>query len=201
MAMWLSLKQWFKNHNYAWKFKLVVCTPLLSFLILFDWISKWVVVGVMDQGESAAFIPGFLGFHYTINPGAAYGMNSGNPALAISLATVVTLFLIIGFILVNDRKWLIALSFLLAGSFANLLARAWAPIEAGTGTAGGVVDFLQWQFKFLNSDSYIFNLADVWVILGIICLGIVLIIEIVILFKPQNTKKKKKTATRKDHDE
>ncbi|ATZ16507.1 signal peptidase II [Entomoplasma freundtii] len=134
----------------------------------------------MEQNESLSFIPGFLRFNYVINPGAAYGFNSGNPALAIILAALVTTFLTIVFIFANDRKFLFALTFLGAGSWANILARAWAPMVlsgANAGIKGGVIDFLQWDFTFLNSSTYIFNLADVWVTFGVIILVIILIFE------------------------
>lgn len=134
----------------------------------------------MDQHESISFIPRFLRFNYVINPGAAYGFNSGNPTLAISLAAVITVFLTIAFIFANDRKWLLALIFLVSGSWANLLARAWAPaitMGENAGQRGGVVDFLQWDFSFLNSSNYIFNFADAWVTLGVVILVIGMIIE------------------------
>lgn len=178
--MWLNLRQWLKNRDFAWKFKLVVCLPIFLGLVSFDWITKGLVVGLMEQQESVNFIPHFLRFNYVINPGAAYGFNSGNPALAISLAALITIFLTIAFIFANDRKWLIALVFLLSGSWANLLARAWAPAIANGDNAGqkwGVVDFLQWDFSFLNSSNYIFNLADAWVTLGVVILVVIMILE------------------------
>jgi signal peptidase II len=55
----------------------------------------------MHQGEARKFIPGFLNFEYILNPGSAYGFNAQNLALAVSLATIITLILIVGFVFVN----------------------------------------------------------------------------------------------------
>lgn len=176
--MWLNFKMWMKNYDYKWKFKLVVGLPIVVALVAFDWITKGVVVATMTQGETKSFIDGFLGFTYQINPGSAYGANAENPTLAISLATIVTILLMFLWIFITDKKWIVALAFIFAGSFANLLGRAWAPVlitDEGQAIYGGVVDFLQWQFGFLNSNSYVFNLADFWVSsgIGIMILGII----------------------------
>jgi len=55
----------------------------------------------MYQTEKRDFIPGFLKFEYIINPGSAYGFNAQNLALAISLATIISLILIVAFVFVN----------------------------------------------------------------------------------------------------
>lgn len=187
--MWLDMKQWFKQHDYAWNFKIKVCLPLLLGLIFVDWLTKGLVMGMMAQGDTIVLIPNFIVLKYVINPGSAYGVNADNPTLAITLASLVTVGLIIFFLLMNDKKYLIAIAFLLGGSLANLLGRAWTPITLD-GIKGGVIDFLQWGFSALNSDSYVFNIADVNVIVGICILLLVLIIDFIIFLKKINLEKK-----------
>jgi len=165
-------KSLLKGYDFAWKFKLKVCLPLFVVLLALDWITKIIVQVNMHQGEARKFIPGFLNFEYILNPGSAYGFNAQNLALAVSLATIITLILIVGFVFVNAHAWLPGMAVAIAGSLGNLIARSWAPAVAdglpNAGAKGGVVDFLRWDFGILNSNNYIFNLADVWVICGII---------------------------------
>ncbi|AVN60397.1 lipoprotein signal peptidase [Mesoplasma entomophilum] len=193
------LKNWINNfayglkaYDFKWKFKLVVATPIMSFLILADWIVKWVVVATMQQKEEKQFIKGFLKLNFIINPGSAYGRNSNKIELAITLATVFVICLMVLFIFLNDKKWIITSSLLLAGGFANLLARSWAPFDEVNKVYGGVVDMFVWDFNFLGSSGYIFNLADMWVNIGIGFGVICFIIEIFYVFKPKKEKEMNK---------
>lgn len=178
-----------KNYEYKWKFKLMVASPIMTLLILLDWIIKWVVVATMNQEESRDLIKGFLNFHFVINLGSAYGNNNSADKLAqtITLAALFVVVLIAVFIFLNDKKWIITCSVLLAGGFANLLARAWAPATTD-GIYGGVVDMFSWGFDFLGSKNYIFNLADVWVNIGIAIGAVCLIFEIINIFKLKKEK-------------
>ncbi|WP_342258960.1 signal peptidase II [Spiroplasma endosymbiont of Dioctria linearis] len=182
-----NIKSGLKSHNYIFKFKLIWCIPLIAVLIGFDWISKAIVVNTMKyEGNDATFIPGFISFNYIINPGAAYGMNADNKGLAITIATLVTLLLITVFIFLKNKYWLIPINLMVAGSVANLLGRAWAPISKD-GISGGVVDFL--KFEFWNS-NFIFNLADAWVSIAVAIIFIIFIVYIVIEISEFNMKKK-----------
>ncbi|ATZ18073.1 signal peptidase II [Mesoplasma melaleucae] len=178
-----------KHYDYKWKFKLIIAAPIMTVLILLDWIVKWIVVATMQQGESKNFIKGFLNLRYVINLGSAYGNNDSGDKLAqtIVLATLFVVALMIVFVFLNDKKWIITCSVLLAGGFANLLARSWAPANID-GIHGGVVDMFMWDFNFLGSGNYIFNLADMLVNIGIGIGAICLIIEIVNMFRPNKEK-------------
>ncbi|AGJ90777.1 signal peptidase II [Mycoplasma putrefaciens] len=187
---WLDLKVKIKNHNFQWKFKLIVCLPILVFLVASDWITKAIVVNNFNLGDHKVLINKFLHLRYTINLGMAYGGLQNSKTLVIVLASIVTLFMIILFIFLNAKRWLIPLTFILSGSIANLLARSWAPVNQD-GIGGGVVDFLVWGFTLFRSDQYIFNLADLWVNCGIAIGIVVVIIELIIFLR---TKFKRKEA-------
>ncbi|ATZ20916.1 signal peptidase II [Mesoplasma coleopterae] len=191
-----------KSYNFKWKFKLIVATPIMSFLILSDWIIKWIVVATMKENDSKTLINGFLNLQYKINLGSAYGRGDYAEGLAktITLATLFVAVLIIVFIFLNDKKWIITCSILLAGGFANLLARAWAPatIRDGQEIYGGVVDMFVWGFNFLGSSGYIFNLADMWVNIGVGIGALCFIIEIVNIFKPKKEKEINKEVDKND---
>lgn len=183
-----QLQSWLKNRNYAWRYKLRICVPLLLVLIGIDWLSKFGVMKTMELGSTSPFIPHFLRLNYVINLGSAYGSNQANPALAISLAAIFTVFILLLFFFGNDRKWLIGLSFLAGGSVANLVGRAWSP------QPGGVIDFFQWDFDFLGANNYIFNLADVFVIMGVVLIALLLLFELFKLFRRPPTKRNSKKA-------
>ncbi|WP_027875683.1 signal peptidase II [Mesoplasma chauliocola] len=183
-----------KNYDYKWKFKLYIAVPIMTFLILFDWIVKWIVVAKMNENESLIFINGFLNIQYKINLGSAFGNGDSAEELkkTITLASLFVFALIVVFIFLNDKKWIIACSLLLAGGFANLLARAWAPptIRNGEEIYGGVVDMFVWGFNFLGSANYIFNLADLWVNIGVGVGILCLIMELVSMFTKKNKTEK-----------
>ncbi|UKS54032.1 signal peptidase II [Mycoplasma feriruminatoris] len=200
--MWLKdklveAKVFLKNHNYLWKFKLLVCLPIFVVLTSLDWITKAIVVGHMKLGETKTFLSGFLNFHYVINLGMAYGRWNDKAYLVILLATFFSLFLTITFIFLNNKKWLIVLVIILAGSWGNLLARLWAPGNEDN-IYYGVVDFLIWDFSLFNSRNYVFNLADLYVNIAIGLTILFTIIELVIFIK---SKIKTKRQTEKIENE
>jgi len=198
-----KVKHFFKNYPYNWKFKLAVCLPVFLSLVGLDWISKGIVQATMAQGSTTSFIPGFLEFNFIINPGSAYGFNANNLILAVSLATIMTVILMVAFVFINGKSFLVGLTIIIAGSFANLLARAWAPavshdpLNIGVlGQRGGVVDFLHFQFTWLNSDSYIFNLADLWVIIGVVFVVLGAVYEVISLgLKKKNSQTEEEVET------
>ncbi|QEH62088.1 lipoprotein signal peptidase [Spiroplasma chinense] len=170
-----NIKIFLKNYNYNWRFKVLWCVPMMVILVAIDWISKAVVSGSMHLGETKTFIPNLLSVNYTINTGAALGMNAGNPTLAITLAAIVTVMLMVAFVFLNTKLWTVAICVMLAGSFGNIIARAWAPVD-NNGVRGGVVDFLQWDIDLPLFRGYIFNLADLFVniAVGLLFLTVVL---------------------------
>ncbi|QIN43740.1 lipoprotein signal peptidase [Mycoplasma capricolum subsp. capripneumoniae] len=194
--MWIKdklveTKVFLKNHNYLWKFKLIVCLPIFISLISFDWITKAVVVSHMKLGETKTFISGFLNFQYVINLGMAYGRLHDKSYLVIIFATIFSLFLTIMFIFLNNKKWLIVLVIILAGSWGNLLARLWAPGNEDN-LYYGVVDFLTWDFSLFNSRDCVFNLADLYVNIAIGLTILFTIIELVLYIKSKIKTKKEK---------
>ncbi|AVP49029.1 signal peptidase II [Williamsoniiplasma luminosum] len=185
--MWLNIAGKLKNYEYQWKFKLLVCLPIFLILVAIDWISKGLITTYMAQGEEKEVIKNFLFFHFVINPGAAKGMLDGQPVLVMTIATILTLFMFTAIIFTTDKKWLIGFTIFLSGSFANLLARAWAPMISTPehqGVMGGVVDFI--KIKWWLFGDFIMNIADAWVSISIGVLVLCVLIDIVKMFvKPK----------------
>lgn len=133
--------------------------------VILDQLSKYWVVQTFDLGESVTVIPGVLNFTYVTNPGAAWSLFSENGEWLRWLSILVSAALAIyGWVARLPNRWEQAgYGFILSGAFGNGIDRL---------LAGEVVDFLQ---AFPITRFPIFNLADIWINVGIICLLVIAI--------------------------
>jgi signal peptidase II len=133
--------------------------------VILDQLTKRVVVQTFDLGESLTIIPGILHFTYVTNPGAAWSLFSENGEWLRWLSVIVSAALAIyGWVVRFPHRWEAAgYGFILSGAFGNGIDRL---------RFGEVVDFLQ---IFPATGFPVFNLADVWINVGIICLLIIAI--------------------------
>ena len=138
---------------------------LIIAAVLLDRLTKYLVCANI-YNSSAQFIPGFIGFRYCENTGAAFGMLAGKSWL-FYVVTPLSL-LLMGYILYRaSRKkedWPVRLSCLLiiAGALGNLIDRL---------ARGFVVDMF--YFKLINFP--VFNVADIYVTCSAVFLAILLI--------------------------
>ncbi|NEZ65737.1 lipoprotein signal peptidase [Leptolyngbyaceae cyanobacterium CCMR0082] len=136
--------------------------------LLLDQITKHWVVQNFNLGESVTIIPGALNFTYVLNRGAAWSICSGENCrwilpwlsviVSIGIASYGLLFRI------EDRWERAGWGFILAGALGNGIDRV---------KAGEVVDFIQ---AFPITRFPVFNLADIWINVGIICLLIAILL-------------------------
>jgi signal peptidase II len=151
--------EWVKNRNYQWRFKLFIMVPIIVLLLVLDWTTKaWAVQHLDHESIQYNWAPGFIVFKYMVNQGSAYGAMADKPALVITLASIITIVCLFLFVCSSNKMIIATFAIIFGGSFGNLLARAWEPTN-------GVVDFLVWDFW--NAGNYIFNLADLFVNIGI----------------------------------
>lgn len=119
-----------------------------------QWI-KYLVRTKMALLETKPIIEDFFHLTYVQNRGAAFGMFQG----ATVLFAVVTAVVLIGMMYFSFRHkemskiWKATLTMIAAGAVGNLIDRLWL---------GYVVD----MFDFRGIWSFIFNFADVCVVLG-----------------------------------
>ncbi|WP_381415024.1 signal peptidase II [Spiroplasma endosymbiont of Anurida maritima] len=169
-----------KTRNFNWKFKLIVCLPIILGLIIIDAVTKQIALDKLSFFEpDIEFIKDFIHFKLIINYGSAFGLNSDNTGLTIFLATFVSIMATIAFLYLNNKLLLISLSIIISGAYGNLIDRMW--------NDGGVVDFLFWVWFEPYS---IFNLADVFVNVGVVLLFVAIFVEAVTYYKNKKNEDK-----------
>lgn len=137
-------------------------------IILFDQISKWLIVKNMKLSESIVVVKDFFNITSHRNSGAAWGILQNQ----MIFFYIITLIVVIGIIYYmqkyakESRLLAIALSFLLGGAIGNFIDRIFRK---------EVVDFL--DFKIINYNYPIFNLADSALFIGVGILIIYVIID------------------------
>ncbi len=141
-----------------------ICFFSLLFFII-DIISKNVVKSFLNLYDSIEIIPNFFSLTYVVNDGAAFSILRGKQLLLIVLAII--LFLLIVYYISKeklDNYKVIYYSLLIGGMFGNLLDRI---------IYNGVIDFF--DFNIFGYNYPIFNLADTFIVIGVI----LIIIEII----------------------
>ena len=137
---------------------------LISILIIIDQALKWISRTKLTKFESYPVIDGFFHFTYVENRGAAFGMLQ-NKTWFFVLITLLVVGYMIYFTKKNkniDKKLTFVLSIITAGAIGNLIDRIWL---------GFVVD----MFDFRGIWQFVFNFADICVVVG----GILLIFLII----------------------
>ncbi len=137
---------------------------LAGVFILLDQISKWVVLGTLQPGETRYVAP-FWNWVLTFNPGAAFSFLSDAGGWQRWFFTLLALG-VSGWIVVmlrqhrNEFRLALALTLVLGGALGNVIDRL---------RFGAVVDFIQWHVAGYYWPA--FNLAD-----SAICLGAALLL-------------------------
>ena len=133
---------------------------LILILFIFDQYSKYLIRINFDlfQQKSVFY---FLDFVYIPNYGVAFNIlnnESLNLGFVFSLLVFLICLYLVWLIFINQERpnktQLISLSLILAGGFGNLFDRVFF---------GHVVDFIAITFN-----PYVFNLADVFITIGIV---------------------------------
>ena len=130
---------------------------LLAACIAGDQLLKYWVVRHLEIGQSAAFLPGLVQLTRLHNTGAAWGSFSGSTAL-LTAVTAVLLVAVAWLVLkkvIRHPLGLCAAMLVLGGGIGNMIDRV---------CRGYVVDMFDLEFM----DYPIFNLADCFVVVGVI---------------------------------
>lgn len=134
-------------------------------MVLLDQVSKYYAKTVIRSSGSIAIIEDFFHLTYLENRGAAFGMLQGQ-RIVFTIMTVVIIVLILSYVSKNKEsialRWIA--TFVIAGAIGNLIDRLFL---------GYVVDFID----FRGIWSYVFNVADMFVVCGAFAMALHLLLE------------------------
>lgn len=145
---------------------LAVYGALTLLVVLLDYITKRIVSGSMVLYQSIPVIKGVFNITYVKNTGASFGMMAGARWFFVAV-TVILIAAVIYYAVKNkitDKLFLVSASFVVGGGIGNLIDRI---------ATGAVVDF----FDFCLINFAIFNVADCFVVVGVILMAIYYIKE------------------------
>ena len=141
---------------------------LIIFLI--DRISKIAMINTADKiGDTGISLTSFLNLNLIWNDGIAFGLLSFSESFGYNFITIIIslVILFLAIMLINaDKISQISLILILGGAFGNLFDRLYY---------SAVPDFIDFYFKGFH--WFIFNVADIFITLGVFCLIYVEIIK------------------------
>lgn len=134
--------------------------PLLALVLaagsaVVDQVLKLLVIQFLMPIGIQSLIPGFLSFDYLENRGAAFGIFPNRQWLIALITGLICIFVVVGLFRYqhhNALSWA-ACTLILGGGVGNILDRV---------LRGYVVDFIHFHFF-----PYIFNFADICVVIGV----------------------------------
>ncbi|MDF2589686.1 MAG: hypothetical protein K0S41_3527 [Anaerocolumna sp.] len=123
-------------------------------LLVFDQLTKYLVLTNLKGKDSFQIIPGVLQLHYHENTGAVWGIMSGQTGLLVAFSVLIMIGMIfVYFKIPMDKRYdlmRIILIFIAAGALGNFIDRI---------TRKYVVDFIYFELI----DFPIFNVADCYI--------------------------------------
>lgn len=134
---------------------------LISILILLlDIITKQLVITNLLEHQSITIINNFFSITYAKNTGVAFSFLEGYLPLVILITSTIIISILIYINKNNPNKYeSICYGFIIGGALGNLLDRI---------IYGYVIDFL--DFTIFNYNYPIFNIADTFIVIGILIL-------------------------------
>lgn len=131
---------------------------IVLILVTFDYIIKTKIKTIMQLGDSIDVIKNFFSITYVQNTGAAFGMFKNQKILFLIVGLVAILILVYSFSKTDSKIAKISISMVISGAIGNIIDRL---------LYGFVVD----MFDFHAIWSYVFNFADICVVLGVALLS------------------------------
>lgn len=135
--------------------------------LILDQFSKYLVLQNLALNETIPLLPNVFHFTYVLNPGAAFSFLQGAPWLRwLSLFVCIGLIALAWFGPILNKFEQLGYGFILGGASGNGIDRFFNACVHNGQTVTCVVDFL--DFRLIKFP--VFNLADTFINVGIICL-------------------------------
>ena len=134
---------------------------LTLFFIIIDFVSKRLIISLVGYEEYVSLIKNFLGITYVKNTGIAWSLFDNNQ-IFVAIISLLIILVISYYSFKNKPKNNIekmAYSLVLGGAIGNFIDRI---------IYRGVIDFI--SVKIFGYDYPIFNLADSFIVIGVIIL-------------------------------
>lgn len=136
---------------------------MIIILIIIDQITK--IYMINSHGNSVIVIEGILQLSYAKNTGIAFGLADKN-LISIIITDMIVIFILLRFLILQrdniNKATRISLILILAGGMSNLIDRI---------VHKGVIDFIDISQRIEHFP--IFNIADIFIIIGFIMFVIV----------------------------
>lgn len=145
--------------------KKIILISILALMI--DIVTKQMVLQTMVEYESISVIQNFFSITFAKNTGVAFSFLEGKVPFIIGMTAIVIVFILKYIKSTNpSRIEMVCYGLVLGGAIGNLLDRV---------IYGYVIDFL--DFNILGYPFPIFNLADTFIVIGIMLLLVLSVIE------------------------
>ena len=149
---------------------IIIGLIIVALTVLIDQISKLLMVSILvNEGGTIGVIDNFFKLQLHYNKGAAFSSFSGNFPFLMGMTVIASIvFIVMARWASFDTKkfYSLGLYLMIGGMIGNFIDRVFNQDL-------GVVDFL--SFTFFGWDFAVFNLADSFLVVGVICLMIDLI--------------------------
>ena len=130
-------------------------------IFLIDQVSKYYIINIFEFQNEVIYLSSFLNLQLIWNEGIAFGLLSFENNLYYNAITfvIIIVILILLFLIKNDDQYSYFYSIIVGGALGNLIDRI---------RYSSVPDFI--DFHISNFHWFVFNIADIFVSLGVICL-------------------------------
>ena len=144
------------------KKRIVVFSLIILSICLFDQITKKFIIEYFDTNNSLIFLTSFLNFDLIWNDGIAFGLLGFDNPSSYNLVTFIIGFVILVvfyFIIISKNYMSYFYSMVAGGALGNFIDRI---------RFSAVPDFI--DFHIGDYHWFVFNIADIFISLGVFCL-------------------------------
>ena len=159
--------------------KILLSLIVVIFIFAFDRLSKLYILNLLEREQVVnVYINQFMNLNLIWNTGIGFGLLPSETNIYYNLITfliVIINIIILAMIIKSNNYKIFFLLMILGGSFGNLFDRVYYR---------AVPDFI--DFHYGNFHWFVFNVADIFITIGIICL---IFVEFILNNKKTNNEK------------